>query len=67
MSMTASYLKATQTPVIPQPGKSYRVIGFCVPGAIYQVEKIEEGLCYFKGYVRPQELTKCKFFKFSPK
>ncbi len=60
--MTTAYLKAKCTPVQPKAGKSYRVIGWITSGAIYQVEKIEDGLCYIKGYVRPKEVDKMQFF-----
>ncbi len=63
MSMTVAYLKATQTPVIPIEGKSYRVIGCCyVNGAIYEVEKIEGELCFLKGYLTPSDIKKLSFY-----
>lgn len=40
MNMTAARLRAKCTPVQPEAGKSYRVIGMSVPEAIYQVEKV---------------------------
>lgn len=61
MSMTVAYLKAKCTPVQPEAGKSYRVIGMHVSGAIYQVDKIEDGICYFKGYA-PKGITKLLFY-----
>jgi hypothetical protein len=62
--MTTEYLKAKCDPIPPQVGKSYRVIGYSISGAIYCIEKIENGLCYFKGYNRPKELALCKFYNF---
>jgi hypothetical protein len=62
MSMTTAYLKAKCTPVQPQAGKSYRVIGMHVSGAIYQVEKVEDGICYFKGY-SPKDVSRLQFYE----
>lgn len=62
MSMTTAYLKTKCTPVQPEAGKRYRVIGFKVSGAIYQVQMIENGLCHFKGYFSPREVDKMQFF-----
>lgn len=61
MSMAVAYLKAKCTPIKPEAGKSYRVIGMHVSGAIYQVEKIENGICHFKGY-GPKEVDKLLFY-----
>ena len=61
MSMTTAYLKFKCTPVQPQAGKSYRVIGMHVSGAIYHVERVENGICYLKGYT-PREIKFLSFY-----
>lgn len=63
MSMTTAYLLNKCTPINPVVGKDYRVIGFQVSGAIYKVEKIENDICYFKGYVMPKQISKLKFYE----
>lgn len=63
MSMTEAYLRSKCTPVTPKEGGSYRVIGYNIGGAIYQVEKIDNGICYFKGYIKPKEISKMSFYE----
>lgn len=62
MSMTAAFLTANRTPLEPETGKEYRVIGFHIAGAKYTVERIEKGMVYFKGYVLGKELLKLYFY-----
>lgn len=65
MSMTAAYLLARCKPVPFDEvkfGQSYRVVGFYNNGGKFIPEKIEGGLIYFRGYVKPVEISRVKLF-----
>lgn len=64
MSMIRAYLLNKGEEVLePQPGESYRVLGMHVDGAIYQVERINDTICLFKGYASEVPRKNLKFYK----
>lgn len=61
--MTEAYLLARKEPVSTiEIGKEYRVVGFWNSGAKFIVNKLEDGLIYFKGYVKGIEQKKVLLF-----
>ena len=64
MSMTATYLLATKTPIENiEMNKPYRVVGrVYINGGIFVPIKIENELIYLKGYVRPINKNNVKFY-----
>ncbi len=65
MGMTAAYLLARCEPVSFNEikfGQPYRVVGSTHNGGIFTPEKIERGLIYFRGYIKPYDIKKVLLF-----
>ena len=61
--MTVAYLLARKEPISTiEIGKEYRVVGFWNNGGKFIVDKLEDGLIYFKGYVNGIEQKKVLLF-----
>lgn len=63
--MITEYLKARGNKVLnPQIGSYYRVVGrIMYSGSIFEIESIDNGFIYLKGYVKPFEVGSIDFYE----